>query len=96
MFSCIATSGLILLGIILALFGLKFISKIIFLLALIIMIIVFIFITLIVTKSSAVSDITKIFSLGEDSSMDYKSGGFLVTLSTALMFINYLLYAFLA
>jgi len=96
MFSCIGISVLILLGIILALIGLKFISKIIFLLALIVMIIIFIFITLIITKSSAVSDITKFFSSGGNSSIDYKSGGILVTLSTALMFINYLLYAFLA
>ena len=96
LYSCIAVSCLIVLGILLALFGLKFISKIIFLIALIVMVLVFSIITLIVTKNSSVKDFMNYFSVGGDSNINYKSGGVLITVSTALMFINYLLYAFLA
>jgi hypothetical protein len=95
LYLCVAVSCLLALGILLALFGLKFFSKIIFLIALILMSIVFILITLIVTKSSEVKDITNFFSSGGSSSINYKSGGILVIVSTALMFVNYLLYAFL-
>ena len=95
MYSCIAITCLLALGILLAVFGLKFISKILFLIALILMCIVVILITLIITKNSAVQDITNYITAGGNGSIDLKSGGVLVTLSTALMFINYLLYAIL-
>lgn len=96
MYSCVAITSLIILGLILAIFGLKFISKIIFLLALILMIIVFIVIILIVTKSDAVKDITNYFSAGQNSNIDFESGGILITLSTGLMFVNYIIYSFFA
>jgi hypothetical protein len=96
MYSCVAITCLIILGLILAIFGLKFISKIIFLLALILMIIVFIVIVLIINKSSAVKDIINYFSAGQNSNINFKSGGILITLSTGLMFVNYIIYSFLA
>jgi proliferating cell nuclear antigen PCNA len=61
-----------------------------------IQLVVFSIITLIVTKNSSVKDFMNYFSVGGDSDINYKSGGILITLSTALMVVNYLLYAFLA
>ena len=95
MYFCIAITCLLAIGIVIAIFGLKIFSKILFLIALILMCIVFILIILIITKSSAVQDLTNYFSAGGNSSINLKSGGILITLSTGLMFINYLVYAFL-
>ena len=95
LYSCIAITCLIVIGIIIALLGLKFISKLIFLLALILMIVVVSIILLIVTKNSSVKEITDYFFSIGNPTMSYDSGAILIIISTAGMFINYLIYTFL-
>ena len=94
-YSCIAITCLIVIGIIIALLGLKFISKLIFLLALILMIVVVSIILLIVTKNSSVKAITDYFFSIGNPTMSYDSGAILIIISTAGMFFNYLIYTFL-
>jgi len=93
LYSCITITCLLAAGIIIAFIGLNFVSKIIFLLALILMILVWIIILLIVIKNSIMQDITNYFS---NDNINYDSGSILITISTILMFVNYLIYTFLA
>lgn len=91
---CIAITILLTGGIILALLGLKLISKIVFLLVLIMMIVAFLVIQLsILTKSLVVMADAQALSKPDVSN---GTGYYLLLASTVLMLVNYMLYVFLA
>jgi len=100
LYSCIGVSILLSIGIILAMLGLKIISKIIFLITLIVMIAIVIMFLLIISKSTLVSYIpnmiTNIIPGIQDSNITYDTGFLLMSAATILMFINFTIYSILA
>jgi len=91
---CIVITICLVGGIILALLGLKFISKIVFLLVLILMIVAFLIIQLSILSNSLV-----VMAETQTTSNPTVSNGvgyYLILTSTILMFVNYILYMFLA
>jgi hypothetical protein len=94
LYACIATTVLLTIGILLGYLGLKFISKIIFFLAMILMIAVFIIIQVIILTDSLITnfsnkDLTK-------PTISNGVGYYLILASVCLMIITYLIYSFLA
>ena len=99
LYTCIAVTILLVVGILLGYFGLKMISKLIFLLAMILMIGVFILIQVVILTDSFIS---KIKSNGinwnsiSSTSTSNGTGYYLILASTVLMIITYVIYVFLA
>ena len=92
-YMCIAITVLLSIGIILALFGFKFISKIIFLVVLILMIIVFLGIQFAIIASSLITMVSdQQFTTPETSN---GAGYYLILVSTCTMLVNYIIYAIL-
>lgn len=99
LYTCIAITILLVAGILLGYFGLKMISKIIFLIVMILMIIVFIIIQVRILADSFISNI-KADGLNENSissiSTNNGTGYYLILSATVLMIITYVIYMFLA
>jgi len=99
LYTCIAITILLVAGILLGYFGLKIISKIIFLVVMILMIIVFIIIQVRILADSFISNI-KVDGLNENSissiSTNNGTGYYLILSATVLMIITYVIYMFLA
>lgn len=101
LYTCIAITILLVVGILLGYFGLKMISKLIFLLAMILMIGVFIVIQVVILTDSFISKI-KANGLNRNSisststSTSNGTGYYLILASTVLMIITYVIYVFLA
>lgn len=100
-YGCIATSCLIGVGIILSYLRMKFISKILFILAQIFMIIFVGLFAFIYYASSfidrfipSINDIT-IPEEHKKITTSYSSGGILIIVSSIIMLINYILYSFI-
>jgi len=99
LYTCIAITILLVVGILLGYFGLKMISKLIFLLALILMIGVFIVIQVVILTDSFISKIKSNGINGNSISSTSTSNGtgyYLILASTVLMIITYVIYVFLA
>ena len=96
LYSCIGVTLLMSLGIIIALLGLKFISKIIFFLALFVMIVIVIAILVINFSKNIIdilpSNISKYVNLNQDGNTGLDTGSILIIGSTSLMFIIYIIY----
>lgn len=95
-YSCIAITSLLAVGVIIAFFGLKFVSKMLFLIAFILMILLFSILVMIVYKHKAFKDFIEYFTGENKSEFNYESGGKLINVSAAGMFITYLIYSFMA
>jgi hypothetical protein len=91
---CIAITILLTLSIIIALFGLKFISKILFFVILLLMIVVFLIIQFAIVADS-LTNMAKTRSFNTPTTSN-GTGYYLILVSTILMFANYILYMFLA
>jgi hypothetical protein len=91
---CIASTVLLVLSIILALTGLKLISKIVLFFILIMMIIVFLIIQIKVLANSIITmvDAKNVNTFNNSNGAGY----YLILASTILMFVNYILYAIFA
>lgn len=99
LYTCIAITILLVGGILLGHFGLKMISKIIFLIVMILMIIVFIIIQTFILADSFLSNVKNSdASLNSISDINTSNGTgyYLILVSTVLMIITYLIYAILA
>ncbi len=99
LYTCIAITILLVGGVLLGYFGLKFISKIVFLITMILMIIVFIIIQTFILADSFISNINNNgASWNSVSSISTSNGAgyYLILTSTVLMIITYLIYAILA
>jgi hypothetical protein len=99
LYTCIAITILLVVGILLGYFGLKMISKLIFLLAMILMIGVFIVIQVVILTDSFISKITSNginWNSISSTSTSNGTGYYLILASTVLMIITYVIYAFLA
>lgn len=106
---CIGISSSIVAGIIFSFFGLKILSKILFILSLILMIIISVILIIIINisfiKNTIISFVTQklqsIYNLPNinttinNTSINYETGGILISIASALMLINYILYAFI-
>jgi hypothetical protein len=87
---CISISIILVISIILALYGLKFISKILFFITLLLMVIVFLIIQISIVASSLITIVsTQQFTKLETSN---GTGYYLILASTCLMFINTIIY----
>ena len=100
---CIGVSLIIAVGMTLSIFRLKFISKLVMILALIIMI--FITICLIIIYSTnylkdAINSLLQSQNIADinvsNTNIKYELGGWLMSISSLLMFVNYTIYVFLA
>jgi len=99
LYTCIAITILLVVGILLGYFGLKMISKLIFLLAMILMIGVFIVIQVVILTDSFISKITSNginWNSISSTSTSNGTGYYLILASTVLMIITYVIYVFLA
>lgn len=99
LYACIAITILLVIGVLVSYFGLKIISKIIFLVVMILMIIVFIVIQVRILADSFISNIkTDGVDANSISSISNSNGTgyYLILGSTVLMIINYTIYMFLA
>ena len=99
LYTCIAITILLVVGILLGFFGLKMISKFVFLLAMILMIGVFIVIQVVILSNSFISNIkANGFNWNAISSTSTSNGTgyYLILASTLLMIITYVIYVFLA
>lgn len=100
LYSCIGVTILLVLGIIIALLGLKFISKIIFYLALLVMIAIVIGILVIAfgkTMSNVLpSSLTKYINLIQGGTAGLDSGSVLIITSTSLMIVINTIYSIFA
>jgi len=99
LYTCIAITILLVGGVLLGYFGLKFISKIVFLITMILMIIVFIIIQTFILADSFISNINNNGASWDSVSSISTSNGagyYLILTSTVLMIITYLIYAILA
>jgi len=101
MYACIGVSSLLALGIIVALFGMKFISKLLFSLALFVMLAVLTIILLIVYGKKYVIDmlpssVGTFLGILENAEVKYSSGATLISLATASMFVVDIIYSWLA
>jgi hypothetical protein len=99
LYTCIAITIGLVCGILLTYFGLKMISKILFFIILILMIAVFIIMQVIILTDSFIKNVTTSGGLSESifssTSVSNGNGYFLILTSTILMFITYIIYAFL-
>jgi len=99
LYTCIAITILLVLGIGLGYFGLKMISKLVFLIVMILMIIVFIVIQIVILSDSFISNI-KADGLNRNSisssNNNNGTGYYLILVSTVLMICTYVIYMFLA
>ena len=100
---CIGVSLIIAIGMTLSIFRLKFISKLVMILALIIMI--FITICLIIIYSTnylkdAINSLLQSQNIADinvsNTNIKYELGGWLMSIASLLMFVNYTIYVFLA
>lgn len=98
LYTCIAITIGLVAGIVLGYFGLKMISKIVFFLVLVLMIAIFIIIQVIILSDSFINNVTSTLGLSNASSTNVENGNgyYLILASTALMFVTYIVYAFLA
>ena len=103
LYTCIISTCLIAVGIVIALFGFTFISKIIFFLALLLMIGASILIILFIMKSTFVTTMLSYFSISNNNNssntsnnITVETGGTLIMVSTGVMMINYIIYTLLA
>ena len=99
LYTCIAITILLVAGILLGYFGLKLISKIVFLLAMILMIGVFIIIQVVILADSFISNFNANgFNWNSISSTKTSNGTgyYLILTSTILMIITYIVYMVLA
>lgn len=99
LYTCIAITILLVSGVLLGYFGLKMISKIVFLITMILMIIVFIIIQTFILADSFISNINNNGASWNSVSSISTSNGtgyYLILTSTVLMIITYLIYAILA
>jgi len=99
LYTCIAITILLVVGVLLGYFGLKMISKLVFLIVMILMIIVFIIIQIVILSDSFISNI-KTDGLNRNSisssSTNNGTGYYLILVSTVLMIGTYIIYVFLA
>jgi hypothetical protein len=99
LYTCIAITILLVVGILLGYFGLKLISKFVFLLAMILMIGVFIVIQVVILSNSFISNINANglnWNSISSTSTSNGTGYYLILASTLLMIITYVIYMFLA
>ena len=101
LYTCISISILLAAGILLGYFGLKFISKIVFLLAMLLMIGVFIVIQVVILSNNFISKIrenglNKVTGSIGSANDNARTGYYLIFVSTILMVITYAIYVFLA
>ena len=99
LYTCIAITILLVVGVLLGYFGLKMISNLVFLIVMILMIIVFIIIQIVILSDSFISNI-KTDGLNRNSisssSTNNGTGYYLILVSTVLMIGTYIIYVFLA
>lgn len=99
LYTCIAITILLVVGILLGYFGLKMISKLVFLLVMILMIIVFIVIQIVILSDSFINKI-KTNGLNQNSisssNTSNGTGYYLILVSTVLMIGTYVIYMVLA
>lgn len=100
---CIGVSVIIATGITLSIFRLKFISKLVIILALIIMMIITICLIIIYATNylkDALDSLLQSQNIADinisNTNIKYELGGMLMSISTILMFVNYTIYVFLA
>ena len=100
---CIGVSVIIATGITLSIFRLKFISKLVMILALIIMMIITICLIIIYATNylkDALNSLLQSQNIVDinisNTNIKYELGGMLMSISTILMFVNYTIYVFLA
>lgn len=93
-YMCIGITCILVIGIILALIGLKFISKILFIITLVLMIIVFLIIQISIISSSIIN----IVASGKFTKPEVSNGNgyYLILTATCMMFVNNILYTILA
>jgi len=99
LYTCIAITILLAVGILLGFLGLKMISKLVFLIVMILMIVVFIVIQIVILADSFIKNIkTNGVSLNSISSISTNNGNgyYLILVSTVLMIITYIIYMLLA
>jgi len=99
LYTCITITILLVAGILLGYFGLKLISKLVFLLVMILMIGVFIVIQVIILSNSFISNINANginWNAVSSTSTSNGTGYYLILASTLLMIITYVIYMFLA
>jgi hypothetical protein len=92
---CIIITIFLAIGILLGFFGLKFISKILFLLTMIAMICIFIVIQFVVVTDSFINNYSENGGVYTAPNVSNGSGYYLTLISVIAMIINYFLYAFL-
>jgi hypothetical protein len=101
LYTCISATLLTSTGIIISFLGLKFISKLVFILALLAMIIIFSIMIILITDnviSNAIKNaiIPNIFGLNiTNNTINYDTGFIMMSVATGLMFVNYIIYNFL-
>ena len=100
LYTCIGITILLVAGILLGHFGLKMISKIVFLLVLILMIGVFVVIQIVILADSFISNIMRNGLAGLDNisstNTSNGTGYYLILAAVVLMIVNYVIYVFLA
>lgn len=104
-YMCVATSLLLLVGIIIGfigVIGITFISKIIFLVVLVLMIIEFIIIQITISGSDIISKILDVYQnknangVSGAPKISNGTGYYLMVVATVIMFVNVIVYGFLA
>jgi hypothetical protein len=100
LYACIATTILLVAGVLLGHFGLKMISKLVFLIAMVLMICIFIVIQVIILADNFISNMKSngLSGLGNLGSISTSNGTgyYLILASTILMILTYIIYVFLA
>jgi len=101
LYSCIGVTLLLLIGIIIAVLGMKFISKLLFSLALFVMLAILTIILLIVYGKKYIIDMLpssagKFLSVLENTEVKYSSGATLISIAAASMFVVDIIYSWLA
>lgn len=102
LYMCIATTLLISAGIIISFLGLKFISKLFFILSFLAMIIIFSIMIVLITNNVISNSIKNLIvpnivglNITNDT-INYDDGFILMSVATGLMFVNYIVYNYLA
>ena len=101
LYTCISATLLTSAGIIISFIGLKFISKLVFILALLAMIIIFSIMIILITNnviSNAIKNaiIPNIVGLNiTNNTINYDTGFIMMSVATGLMFVNYIIYTFI-
>ena len=100
LYACIATTILLVAGVLLGHFGLKMISKLVFLIAMLLMICIFIVIQVVILADNFISNMKSngLSGLGNLGSISTSNGTgyYLILASTILMILTYIIYVFLA